>query len=82
MAKNTKEMTNSEFVEYVFDFAPTSGAMAQLFALEAIRKEANKIIEMDFEDLEKAFGPSPFISPEIWLAAANDWKEAMENRNK
>ncbi len=75
-------MTNSEFVEYVFDFAPTSGATAQLFALEAIRKEANKIIEMDFEDLEKAFGPSPFISPEIWLAAANDWKEAMENRKK
>jgi hypothetical protein len=81
MVKNTKEMTNSNFVEHALLFAPTStlGAVAQLLALEAIRKQAEEIIEMDFEDLKKAFGPTLFIAPDIWLAAANSLKEDIEH---
>lgn len=77
--KNAPE-TNVEFLERNCEFAPEAGAMAQCFAIEAIRKFSEAIVEMGIEDLTKEMGERSFISPELWMACAKHWKDALDNR--
>lgn len=67
--------TNMELLERVCDFS-INGALTQCFALQAIEAFADEVIKAGLPDDDKI----RFISPEAWLACAEEWKKELSER--
>ena len=75
--------SNVEFFRRVSeDDCHQGGALTQCFALDAVAKQAEAVVEAGIEELTEQFGPHSFISPALWLNAAKDWKEAFDKRKR
>lgn len=73
--------SNTEFMAELMDFSRT-GAMAQLFIMDAVQKHAERVASTPIADLRTAFGSHGLISPEAWQAAAAEIAEAFADRLK
>ena len=67
--------TNVELLTRVCNFSH-NGAMAQCFALAAIYAFADEVIKAGLPDGDDRF--NFFISPEAWLACAEEWKRELD----
>lgn len=72
-----KHMTNKQLVGKMMDFSQY-GALAQIFIMDAIGKQAKRIAETPIEEVRKAFGENSMIHPDAWHGVA---KEIMEKLN-
>jgi len=70
--------TNIEFVKRVMSFSPT-GAMSQMFILEAIRRYSTEITHKQDEVRLKM--KDSVISPESWINTAEFLQKELEARN-
>ena len=70
-----KNETNIEFVTRIMDFAPT-GAMSQMFVIDALGKIANKIVE-DAEGVKKAM-EGGFVDGAAWVKTAEFIKSELD----
>lgn len=59
-----KTLTNDAFMKELMNFGPT-GALQQVFILQAITKYAEQVAQATLEELE-----SPFVNPAAWQATA------------
>lgn len=73
--------TNIEFLTRVMEFSST-GAMSQLFALDAISKQAHKVAEVPLDELQHMFGPRSIIDAGAWQRAAQEWVREFDRRNQ
>lgn len=71
-------MTNDEFVDDLMTFSPT-GAMSQIFILEAIRKYAEQIEQR--EDYVREEMKDGFIHPDAWIKTAKHINTKFNERN-
>ena len=73
-----KRKTNIQLVTDLMTYSQ-HGVLMQAFIIEAIAKYA----ELTKEALSKpSWAPSSFISPETWVACADEALDAITNRNK
>jgi hypothetical protein len=77
----TKRETNDEFVNRLMNFSQ-SGAMMQLFILDALSKQADAVANMPFEEFEKKFGPNSLFSPLAWHQTAKELQAELKERLK
>ena len=68
--------TNIEMITRVFNFSK-NGTLAQAFALQAIDQFAKAVIDAGLPEDD---GGMHFISPQAWLACAEEWKAEIKNQ--
>ncbi len=72
-AKTTaKRLTNVEFVTELMEFSK-SGALAQVFIIDAIQKHADAVAKVDASTVEH-----PLISGQAWVNCAKEIKARMD----
>ncbi len=76
-----KNETNVQFVKKTMEFS-NYGALAQLFVIDAIQKQADRIAKTPIEELRKAFGENAFINPDAWHGVAKEIQAKLEARGK
>lgn len=70
-------LTNTELVVEMMEYS-NFGALSQLFIMEAIRKEADRIAATKPEQYDKE--QWDYISVEVWIAVANEISKKIKNR--
>lgn len=70
--------TNTEFVTELMEFSPT-GAMPQMFIIEAISRYADAVSSVSDEDLQAQMEGS-IIDPTAWKRTAEHIKRCIEAR--
>ncbi len=79
MARQEERKTNVEFVRDLMEFS-RYGALAQLFIIDAISKQAKAIAQMPLEEVRQAFGENSFIHPDGWHGVAKEIHQKLEAR--
>ena len=69
--------TSVEKLTRVCNFS-RNGAMAQCFALQAIETFADAVIKAGIPEKDPDDKSVSFVSPELWLACAEEWKEELK----
>ncbi len=62
-------LTNTQLIQDIMDFSPT-GALAQLFVIQALSSYAQRIADLPPERLSEMFPPSSLLSGPAWKATA------------
>ena len=70
-------MTNTEFVTHLMEFS-RSGAMSQLFILNAIEKQAQAVVDDQASIIQNM--EDSFISGKAWVRTAKIILEEVETR--
>lgn len=76
-----KRQTNVHFVRELMERSET-GAMAQIFIIDAIAKQADRVAETPLDKLKEAFGENSFISAEGWHKSATEISNKMKERSQ
>jgi len=71
----TTRKTNTEIITEFMDFCPT-GAMGQMFVIDALTKFSNKIIAEEAQVLEEM--KDGFVTGESWVATAKALKAHLD----
>jgi hypothetical protein len=77
--KMATRKTNTEIVTEFMDFCPT-GAMGQMFVIDALRKLSDKIIAEEQEVLEQM--ANGFVDGASWVATAKALKAHLDDAYK
>jgi len=72
-----KRKTNVEFVRDAMEFSDY-GALAQVFALQAIERYARAVVAAPDEDI----GDESLIQPKAWKGAAQEWLDRLDAHYK
>lgn len=75
----SKPQNNTEFLTDLMEYSK-SGPIMQVFIIDALAKQAKRIAETPLEELVKAFGNFPFVSPEAWQATAKELHQKLQER--
>jgi hypothetical protein len=73
--KQKRPRTNVEFVKEMMEFSEY-GAMAQLFIIDALYKQAKIVSKSKVED----YPENGFIHPESWIGVATEIMNKIDNR--
>lgn len=76
-----KRMNNEDFVLDMMRWS-SFGALAQIFIIDAIGKQAQRVAETPIEEVRKAFGDGSFIHPDAWHGVATEIFTKMKERLK
>jgi len=71
----TKRKTNTEIVTEFMDFCPT-GALGQMFVIDALRKFSDKIVAEEAQVLEQM--ANGFVDGAAWVATAKALKAHLD----
>lgn len=71
-----KAENNVELVTEMMEFS-NSGALAQMFIIDAIQKLSRAVATTPIEDLRKQFGENPFVSADAWQRVAREIDQKM-----
>lgn len=61
-----KNDSNIDFVKQLMEYS-RYGALAQLFVLDAIEKQCDRILAAGIDKVREQFGENSMVSPEAWF---------------
>jgi hypothetical protein len=71
-----KKLTNIQKIKEIMEFS-NYGALSQVFVMEALYREADRISKTDPSQYDK--GKWCFIDPEAWVGVAKEIKDKIDN---
>lgn len=77
--KPKKRETNVQFIKRVMEFAQ-SGALMQVFIMDALIKHSDFIANMPYEEFEKEFGKGSLFHPMAWHQCAKELQRELNER--
>ena len=80
MAKK-KHMTNVEAVKHLMEFSQF-GALAQIFVIDALTKQAEAVAAMSDEDVAKHQEASPMVNMTAWRGVAKEIAAKLQQHLK
>lgn len=72
-----KRLTNEQMVAKMMKFSPY-GALAQLFVVDALSKQADAVAALTDEQVAAMDKENPFVSMETWRGVARDVKRQLD----